>query len=155
MLPIGRAEPRPHPPVINVKSTPLPEYCCAIIVDQRERILLQLRPPHARFAPAQLTCFGGLREDDEEPVECLRRELAEELSWQPSVADPCCQLWHGSRFIAQFYRVAGCPDPADCDEEGFVAVWVPWSALGAVPLSQWHRRVLTAVAAGHAHVDLA
>lgn len=122
----------------------LPEYCCAVIQDGRGRLLLQLRPSTARFAPNQLTCFGGLRKIDEDPLNCLYRELKEELGWAPTDATECCQLWQADRFIAQFYRVAWTGDDV-VTEPGHLAIWAPWVALPGLPVSQWHILVLTAV----------
>jgi hypothetical protein len=41
------------------------------------------RHDDARLAAGRLTCFGGRREADETPEDCLRRELREELNWEP------------------------------------------------------------------------
>jgi 8-oxo-dGTP pyrophosphatase MutT (NUDIX family) len=131
----------------------LPDYCCAIIQNRLGWILLQLRPSTARFAANQLTCFGGMRKSDEDPMTCLRRELNEELSWLPDAAEECCQLWQGDHFIAQFYR-ALCDRTTISAEPGHCPLWAPWKSLPGLPLSPWHRQVLAAVSRGRGHVDL-
>lgn len=130
-----------------------PEYACAIISDDRGRLLLQLRPAGARHAPDQLTCFGGRREGDEDDAACLRRELAEELAWAPPAISPACELWDGTRFIARFFRAAWDGQPFTV-EAGHVALWAPVAALPGLPVSPWHRRVLDALSAGGSRVDL-
>lgn len=132
---------------------PLPEYACAVIEDARGWLLLQLRPSSARLAPDQLTCFGGRREADEDDRDCLVRELSEELGWSPAQARPCCELWWGERFIARFFRAAWTT-PRTETEPGHLALWAPWPALSALPLSPWHAAVLAAVHGGADRVDL-
>ncbi|MBA2481630.1 MAG: NUDIX domain-containing protein [Planctomycetes bacterium] len=133
----------------------LPEYACAVIEDARGWLLLQLRPPGARYAPALLTCFGGRIDDAETPERCLERELAEELAWRPPGFSRCCELWQGDRFIAVFFRTALGPDERpQASERGHVAVSAPWAALPGLPVSPWHRAVLAAVAHGQPRVDL-
>ena len=59
---------------------------CAILRDaETGALLVEQRPPQARLAAAgKLTCFGGKREADEAPMDCLLRELREELGgWEP------------------------------------------------------------------------
>jgi 8-oxo-dGTP pyrophosphatase MutT (NUDIX family) len=131
-----------------------PEYACAVIEDDRRRLLLQLRPATARHAAGLLTCFGGRREDGEDADACVRRELAEELHWQPTTLTPCCELWKGPRFIARFYRTTFTGGELRT-EPGHHAVWAPWSALPGLPVSPWHAAVFAALIAQHDRVDLA
>lgn len=130
-----------------------PEYACAIISDTRGRLLLQLRPATARHAADQLTCFGGRREPGEGDRGCLLRELREELGWTPATVEPACDLWEGRRFIARFFRSAWDGSPLT-PEAGHVAVWVPATALPGLPVSPWHRAVLSAVADGRTRADV-
>ena len=131
-----------------------PAYACAVITDSRARLLLQLRPASARHAPGLLTCFGGQRESGENAEACLRRELVEELGWQATALIPCCDLWKGRRFIARFHQTT-FSGGALSTEAGHIALWAPWPALPGLPVSPWHRAVLTALAAGNPRVDLA
>ncbi len=95
--------------VVAETSDPRPDYACAIITDRRGWLLLELRPPSARFAAGLLTCFGGRREAGEDAPTALERELEEELGWTPAVAEPACDLWQGSWFIARFFRCTWNP----------------------------------------------
>jgi len=131
-----------------------PEYACAVLVDATDRLWLQLRPGDARIAPGCLTCFGGRRHDDEDAVACLRRELVEELGWSPPDLVPGCELWQGARFIARFYRATTGSRVLSAREPGFVAVRAPWPTLPGLPLSAWHRAVLSALRAGRARVEV-
>ena len=131
------------------------EHACAVIEDDHGRLLLELRPPTARFAAGRLTCFGGKRDADESLEECLRRELHEELGWAPNQALViACDLWLPDQFVARFFR---CQWPAGTTPRcllGVVPVWCPWPALPGLPLSPWHAAVLAAVASGETQVRL-
>jgi 8-oxo-dGTP pyrophosphatase MutT (NUDIX family) len=135
-------------------STTEPEYACAIITGADGRRLLQLRPSGARHAPGQLTCFGGARNPSETAETCLRRELLEELGWQAGSLRPACDLRQGSRFIARFFHCGMSAGSALRTEPGHVAVWVAAASLPALPISPWHRAVLTAVDQGRTLVEL-
>ncbi len=138
-----------------MSAVALPEYCCAILSDPRGWLWLQLRPPTARVAADQLTCFGGRREEGEDAEECLHRELDEELGWRPSTLQPRCELWKGPRLIARFFAVSPAPVRAALHvEAGSCALAAPWQALPGLPVSPWHALVLAAVRAGTTRVDL-
>lgn len=133
----------------------LPEYACAILEDASRWLLLDLRPADARFAAGQLTCFGGRCEAGEDDLAAVRRELAEELGWHPPSFRPAAELWRGPRFIARFWRGdLDRPCASLRTEPGHRAILAPWPALAGLPLSPWHARVLAAVRAGQARVDL-
>ena len=57
----------------------LPPYCCCILHEATGAVLLEQRGTEAKVAAGQLTCFGGKREADEPPLDCITRELKEEL----------------------------------------------------------------------------
>lgn len=134
-----------------------PEYCCAVLTDERGWLLLQLRSKRARHAPDQLCCFGGRREVGEAAHACLARELTEELGLESAgtAAQACCELWQGARLIARFYRLPqAVKRTALRVEPGSHALYAPWASLPGLPLSRWHRLVLAAVAHGRPRVDL-
>src|SRR5262245_22856741 len=88
--PFGVAEPA-RVPITCVMDT-WPRYVCAILDDLEGRVLLESRPDDARLAAGKLTCFGGLRESGESPEACLRRELCEELHWEPRTLEKRVEL---------------------------------------------------------------
>jgi len=85
----------------------------------------------------------------------LRRELSEELGWQPGPLTPVVALWVGGELIAWFYA-------AECDlavtelrlEPGRSARWVGPRELAGTPLSPWHAATLHAWRSGEAVVSL-
>ncbi|MBI3866338.1 MAG: NUDIX domain-containing protein, partial [Planctomycetia bacterium] len=83
-----------------------PKYVCAILEDAEGRLLLESRPDDARLAAGRLTCFGGLREAGESPEECLRRELREELAWEPATIEMRVALRVAGELTAWFYLAA-------------------------------------------------
>ena len=131
-----------------------PEHACAIITCPDGRLLLELRPATAKHAPDKLACFGGKREGDEDADACIRRELREELDWEPDTLHGAVDLRRGERFIARF---RGCALPSGSvlrPYRGACAVRVPWSCLPALPLTPWHAAVLAAWASGNHVVEL-
>lgn len=130
-----------------------PAYACAIIEDDQHRLLLELRPATARFAANTLTCFGGAREADEDALACLTRELQEELSWSLVHAQPAVDAFHQGAWIARFFRCQPDHRPIVTIPHHH-ALWIPRSALHAVPLSDWHACALTAYAAGQTRCEL-
>lgn len=67
-----------------------PPYCCVILqrpslqssLDSSE-LFVEQRPLDASVAAGRLTCFGGKREANEDPVDAVLRECVEELGWAP------------------------------------------------------------------------
>ena len=65
---------------VGVLSPDHPPYCCCILHEPSTgALLLEERGAEASVAAGKLTCFGGKREAQEAPLECIRRELREEL----------------------------------------------------------------------------
>lgn len=128
----------------------LPKYCCAILEAPDGTLLLERRPPDARRAAGNITCFGGAREEEEAPEACIRRELLEELGWRVGDVERVLILHRAGGVLAWFYRAAA-PDRAVplVTEEGYEALWVRRDELHATPLSPWHRAALNAYFAGH------
>lgn len=125
-----------------------PRFCCAILTDSRGRYIFEHRPAHEPDAPGALTCFGGGREETEDPESCLRRELLEELGF---VAGPLERVFtlHTPRGEAWFYKGKGPEEgSARALEEGFEAVWVHPSDPDMSKVGRWHRAVFDALARG-------
>ena len=73
-------------------SATLPPYCCVILpspsfarkgVSGPVLFFVEARGLDATKAAGQLTCFGGKREEGEDPLECIQRECHEEMGWVP------------------------------------------------------------------------
>ena len=139
-----------------------PPYCCAILQDPSTGgFLLEQRPPSARVAPDQLTCFGGKRDlvRAEAPEACLARELREELGWAPATAPTrAVDLYVDGELIAWFFLAAAPPRDAALSfetERGYSGVW--WepaqNAIEPPRLSPWHACVLAAFRSGEHRAD--
>src|SRR5262249_47954768 len=122
-----------------------PQYVCAILEDAEGLLLLESRPDDARLAAGKLTCFGGLRESGEAPEACLRRELREELNWEPHTLEKRVELWVAGDLVAWFYhavldvgvnQLRLAPD--------YEARLVSREELSTLPTSPWHAAVLRA-----------
>lgn len=126
-----------------------PEYCCAILVDDQSRFLLQLRPSWSKHAPDKLVCFGGRREQNEDPDQCIARELREELNWCPDELTMTLELWTGEHLRAWFYVAQFDVELSTIQTEpGFEAKLISVDRLAEHPLSDWHRTVLEAYLRG-------
>ena len=132
-----------------------PPYVCAILEDAEGRLLLEQRPDDARLAAGRLTCFGGRRENGETPEECLRRELCEELAWEPQALEMQVELWVAGNLVAWFYHAAF---DVGTDQlrvtPGFQALLVPRGELAEHCISPWHVAVLDAWQSGGKIVEL-
>jgi len=132
-----------------------PEYACAILEDAEGRLLLEARPDDARHAAGRLTCFGGRRETGEAPEECLRRELREELAWEPHTLEKRVELRIAGKLVAWFYQ-ASLDVGVDLLRvaAGHQAVLVSPQELRNLPVSPWHAAVLGAWLDGRRTVEL-
>jgi 8-oxo-dGTP pyrophosphatase MutT (NUDIX family) len=149
----GDRPPRPQPPLHGMTTWPL--YACAILEDAAGRLLLEQRPDDAALAAGMLTCFGGRREAGESPEECLRRELREELGWEPRSFQQKVVLRVGGELVAWFYHAAlDVGVNSLCVPAGYKAVLIAPQSLGGHPLSPWHAAVLSAWREGRTNVDL-
>jgi 8-oxo-dGTP pyrophosphatase MutT (NUDIX family) len=132
-----------------------PQYVCAILEDVEGRLLMESRPDDARLAAGRLTCFGGRRETGESPEACLRRELREELNWEPKSFVKRVELRVAGDLVAWFYHAV-----LDFGIEklrvarGFQARLVSPQELATLPVSPWHAAVLRAWLDGQSLVEL-
>jgi 8-oxo-dGTP pyrophosphatase MutT (NUDIX family) len=132
-----------------------PHYVCAILEDAEGRILLESRPDHARLAAGRLTCFGGRRDAAETPEDCLRRELREELNWEPRKLEMRVALWVAGDLVAWFYHaVLNVGADQLRTAPGYKAVLVSRLALSEFPISPWHAAALGAWLVGKPAVEL-
>jgi len=132
-----------HPDLLPPSNLP-PAYCCAILLDRAGRLLLERRPSDDADAPGRLTCFGGGREAGEDPLLCLRRELAEEIGFAVGIASHVLTL-HTPAGPAWFYVAEGPPPgTVRAHEPGHEAVWLERAALLTAPLADWHDAALRA-----------
>ena len=132
-----------------------PKYVCAILEDAEGHLLLESRRDDARLAAGRLTCFGGRREPGETPEECLRRELREELSWEPQTIEKRVELWVAGELVAWFYHAVL---DAGIDQlrvaPGCKALLISRLELSARPVSPWHAAVLDAWMEGRSTAEL-
>jgi 8-oxo-dGTP pyrophosphatase MutT (NUDIX family) len=132
-----------------------PKYVCAILEDAEGRLLLESRPDDARLAAGRLTCFGGRREAAETPEACLRRELREELSWEPRTLEKRVELRVAGDLVAWFYHAVL---DVGFDQlripPGYKTLLVSRLALSNLPVSPWHAAVLSAWLDGRTTVEL-
>ena len=126
--------------VAAVRAAAAP-FSCAIL-RRGDKFLAEVRGAEAQAAAGRLTCYGGKRERGETSIQCLVRELNEELGWAPDdmPAEPACSLLVDGYLIAHFYEAS--VDRTDfVVEQGRSFAFVDesderWSA--------WHARVLAA-----------
>ena len=126
--------------VAAVRAAAAP-FSCAILRRGDDKLLAEVRGADAQAAAGRLTCYGGKRERGESSIQCLVRELNEELGWAPHdiPAEPACSLLVDGYLIAHFYEAS--VDRTDFVTEGRSFEFVNesderWSA--------WHARVLAA-----------
>ena len=132
--------------VAAVRAAAAP-FSCAILRRGDDKLLAEVRGADAQAAAGRLTCYGGKREQGESSIQCLVRELNEELGWAPEhiPAEPACSLLVDGYLIAHFYEAS--VDRTDFETEGRAFEFVDesdarWSA--------WHARILAARRRGDA-----
>ena len=126
--------------VAAVRAAAAP-FSCAIL-RRGDKYLAEVRGAEAQAAAGRLTCYGGKRERGETSLQCVVRELNEELGWAPDdiPAEPACSLLVDGYLIAHFYEAS--VDRTDfVVEQGRSFAFVDesdarWSA--------WHARILAA-----------
>ena len=126
--------------VAAVRAAAAP-FSCAILRRGDDKLLAEVRGADAQAAAGRLTCYGGKRERGESSIQCLVRELNEELGWAPEhiPAEPACSLLVDGYLIAHFYEAS--VDRTDFETEGRAFEFVDESDARWSP---WHARVLAA-----------
>ena len=126
--------------VAAVRAAAAP-FSCAILRRGDDKLLAEVRGADAQAAAGRLTCYGGKREQGESSIQCLVRELNEELGWAPEhiPAEPACSLLVDGYLIAHFYEAS--VDRTDFATEGRAFEFVD---EGDARWSAWHARVLAA-----------
>ena len=126
--------------VAAVRAAAAP-FSCAIL-RRGDKFLAEVRGADAQAAAGRLTCYGGKRERGESSLQCVVRELNEELGWAPGdiPAEPACSLLVDGYLIAHFYEAS--VDRTDfVVEQGRSFAFVDESDARWSP---WHARVLAA-----------
>ena len=125
--------------VAAVRAAAAP-FSCAIL-RRGEKFLAEVRGADAQAAAGRLTCYGGKRERGESSLQCVVRELNEELGWAPDniPAEPTCSLLVDGYLIAHFYEAS--VDRTDFVTEGRSFEFVDESDARWSP---WHARILAA-----------
>lgn len=139
-----------------------PRFCCAIVRGADGRYLLEQRPAQSARAAGLMTCFGGTREEGEEPRACLHRELREELGLSEEMIgllgfQHAVTLRRRGELVAWFYAAAHAlpTDVRLITEPGHEAVWLSEAEVRMeARLSSWHRAALTAYFTGEAEARL-
>jgi 8-oxo-dGTP pyrophosphatase MutT (NUDIX family) len=125
--------------VAAVRAAAAP-FSCAIL-RRGDQFLAEVRGADAQAAAGRLTCYGGKRERGETSLQCVVRELNEELGWAPDdiPAEPACSLLVDGYLIAHFYE-------ASVDRTDFVTEGRSFEFVDASDerWSPWHARVLAA-----------
>ena len=125
--------------VAAVRAAAAP-FSCAIL-RRGDKYLAEVRGADAQAAAGRLTCYGGKRERGETSLQCLVRELNEELGWAPDdiPAESACSLLVDGYLIAHFYEAS--VDRTDFVTEGRSFEFVDESDARWSP---WHARILAA-----------
>lgn len=138
---------------MSVSASRWPDYCCVILTDGEGRLILQRRGPDARRAANRITCLGGKREPDEDPLTCIRRELIEEIGQAPTRLDLSVMLTVEGGLTAWFYRgELNHPVEELVLEPGIAVMLARPEELGGLPVHPWHAVAIEADRRGEATV---
>jgi len=117
---------------VNSKSRKLREGASAILLSTDGRLLLQLRDdlPHITD-PGKISLFGGRREGNESFLECVVREVHEEIGYY---LPP-----EGFEMIARYFGPHHALPDTDAHGEIFLAREVP---IGSLAIAEGRLRVV-------------
>jgi 8-oxo-dGTP diphosphatase len=98
------------------------EAACAVLIDTRGRFLMQQRDDIPSILhPGKVGLFGGHREDDESYLECVVREIEEEIGYRVPA--------EGFTFLTTYVEPNADGHGAVGYGESFVATDIPTDAL--------------------------
>lgn len=118
----------------NGLKAPHRAIAAAVVVDTTGELLLQLRDNKPEILyPGGIGLFGGHREDDESALECVTRELAEELTYEIAPArfvpiasrEGADSERKGGTFRGDFFLVRDIPRDKIVVTEGTLLVVAP------------------------------
>lgn len=122
------------------------QVVAGVLVDARGRILLARRTAGRDLAGAW-EFPGGKLERDETPLQCLDRELNEELGIRVHSAEPLISVPHagnGKRIVLDVYRVTAFGGkPKGCEKQALA--WAPPEKLPTYPMPPADRPVVAAL----------
>jgi 8-oxo-dGTP diphosphatase len=122
------------------------QVVAGVLVDARGRILLARRTAGRDLAGAW-EFPGGKLERDETPLQCLDRELNEELGIRVHAAEPLISVPHasnGKRIVLDVYRVTAFGGkPRSCEKQALA--WAPPEKLTTYPMPPADRPVVAAL----------
>ena len=78
---------------------------------------MEVRDSKASVAADRLTCFGGKREKNEIPLDCIKRECFEELNWHVDHPVRAVDLYVNGVLTAWFYEATAPLDPSQLQFE--------------------------------------
>ena len=111
------------------------DVCAAVVLNQR-RLLLATRRPGSHLA-GKWEFPGGKKEEHETLVDCIRRELKEELALDIERAFPLFHILHvypEKTIRLHFMECIPTTDAAPCPTEGQLADWFSPTQF---PLLDW------------------
>jgi dual specificity phosphatase 12 len=138
---------------LDIAKENLPPYCCVILQEEETGALLMEDRINAKVASGKLCCFGGKRELHENPLQCIMREVKEELGveFNSKFFIRSVDLYVDNELIAYFYTYPSLSSEITAlfiYEEGRNGVWLNYdddtSLENISRISPWHQCVLDA-----------
>lgn len=111
-------------------TTPRARFCLAVLVNERDEILLLRRSRDDDFAPGLWGLPGGHIHAGETPDETITRELAEETGVEASGLSlrrrvgPVRDTLYGGVFEIHLYLYGGAREPIALNREHDASAWV-------------------------------